>query len=160
VCRFILICLGVYWIEEVYPAGRCCAQLGFLRGRNAPRIITPNHCSFIDALYIGARVIPVGVGKAGLGRAPIFGPMLLALRPILVPRTPKDRETLPDVVTSIKACVNANNPRYPPVVIFPYVAVFDHDCCCCCCCCCSCRGCCTHSVSSCQPLILLVALIW
>ena len=118
-CRSILFCLGVFWIEEVYPPGRSCVQFGFLRRRNAPRIVTPNHCSFIDALLIGARFIPVGVGKAGLGRAPIFGPMLLALRPILVPRTPKDRETLPDVVTAINACATSTNPRHPPIVIFP-----------------------------------------
>ena len=36
--------------------------------------------SFLDAIYFGSRVIPVGVAKAGLGAVPIMGAMLMAVR--------------------------------------------------------------------------------
>jgi hypothetical protein len=60
-CRIILFCLGVYWIEEVYPPGTRCMQFGYLRRSDSARIIVPNHCSFIDAFYFGARFLPVAV---------------------------------------------------------------------------------------------------
>jgi hypothetical protein len=47
-----------------------------------PRPIPPthnSHNSFVEAIYFGSRVIPVGVAKAGLGAVPIFGAMLMAV---------------------------------------------------------------------------------
>ncbi len=59
--RVLLLCCGVLWVEEKYPAGTSCVQYGYLRRQNSPRVIVATHTSFLEALYFGSRCIPVVV---------------------------------------------------------------------------------------------------
>jgi hypothetical protein len=44
---------------------------------------------------------------------------VVIVQPVLVPRSQKERATLPDVVAAIKSKATASHPRFPPVLIFP-----------------------------------------
>ena len=65
--RFVLFCMGFYYIEEVYPDGK--AYLGYLRRGDAPRIIVSNHCSFVEAIYFGARSASRACAATAFARA-------------------------------------------------------------------------------------------
>lgn len=146
--RALLFCFGYLWIEEVYPRGTplrqrcafCCCSPSFLRRRDVPSVLVPTHHSFMDSLIIVSRVLPSVVGKAAIVRMPVVGPIIAALDPILVPRTPEEKASLPPVLEAIvdraRAGVAAGDsrPRGPPVMIFPegttvnqrHVITFQH----------------------------------
>lgn len=77
------------------------------------------------AVLVGSRVLPVAVGKASMVHLPLIGPILAALDPILVPRTPEERARLPPVLTQLVSKARAGvapgdtRPRTQPVAIFP-----------------------------------------
>lgn len=79
----------------------------------------------VHAVLIASRVLPVAVGKASMIELPLIGPILAALDPILVPRTPEERARLPPVLTQLVSKARAGvapgdtRPRTQPVVIFP-----------------------------------------
>jgi len=131
--RMGLLYFGYWWIEEVYPPGTpwcdrwaflCCSPR-FLRRRSAiPSVLVANHTTFMDALIIGSRVLPIAVGKAGIVRIPLIGPVLASLNPILVPRTPEEKAALPPVMEQLVAKARSGveghpGPRLPPVMVFP-----------------------------------------
>jgi hypothetical protein len=121
-CRAILWGFGYWWIEEVFPPGVPLGQRlfsSYLRRPDVPRVIVANHQCFMDAFFVGSRLIPTAVGKAELVRAPLAGAALAALEPILVPRTPEDRARLPPVLDQIVFKARSTAPLFPPVVAFP-----------------------------------------
>lgn len=146
--RCLLFCFGYVWIDEVYPRGTpvrqrlafCCCSPSYLRRADVPSVLVPTHHSFMDSLIIVSRVLPSVVGKAAIVRMPIVGPIIAALDPILVPRTPEEKASLPPVLDAIMDRARAGvaegdaRPRGAPVLIFPegttvnqrHVITFQH----------------------------------
>ena len=119
-CRACLWLLGVLYLEETFPPGySACCPSRFFSGPDAPRLITPSHHGFLEFLYFGSRYLPLAVAKAELANMCCFGPAMLALNPILVPRSAEERAVLPNVLDSMKMRLAARNPRHPPLLIFP-----------------------------------------
>lgn len=105
--RVILWCFGVWWISEKYEG--CCGP------SPGAHIVTPNHVSFLDALYFATRMLPCPVAKAELRNAPIVGGAFMALQPVLVWRTTGDGRM--GALDQIKYRIE--NGGFPPVLIFP-----------------------------------------
>ena len=104
----------------------CCSPRFLRRATETAPIIVANHTSFMDALYIGARVLPVTVGKSGIMRIPFIGRVFRAIRPILVPRSAAERAALPSVAEAIVTRARAGlpgsglpGPRSQPLIVFP-----------------------------------------
>ncbi len=85
--------------------------------------------SFVGSLHLPLHLAPAvdhvmllsWQGKAELARTPLIGTLFRATDPILVPRSQRERERLPNVVVAIKRRVTAE-PRHAPLIIFPYDA--------------------------------------
>jgi len=74
--RVFLWAFGYWWLWEEYPPGTRCGDrcgfmgwcgYGYLRRRGGARVMTVNHTCFMDALAIGARVLPTAVAKVRRG---------------------------------------------------------------------------------------------
>ncbi len=101
---------------------------GYLRRRDIPRIVTPNHVTFVDSLYIASQGIPTFVMQADLVGFPLVGSALAGLQPILVPRTKEQKERLPNPKRALVNRVSAPNVMdFPPLLIFPEGTATTYD---------------------------------
>ena len=104
--RILVFCLGVYWVNT--------------KGKPDPkaRIITPNHVSFFDPLYMYATYQPSFVAKKDVVNIPVFGSLFTAIQPILVDRlSPTSRA---DTGNEIHRRAHWNEEgTWNPTVIFP-----------------------------------------
>lgn len=101
---------------------------GYLRRRDIPRIVTPNHVSFVDSLYIASQGIPTFVMQADLVGFPLVGSALAGLQPILVPRTKEQKQRLPNPKKALTNRVTSPDVKdFPPLLIFPEGTATTYD---------------------------------
>ena len=120
------------------PYSSCCdcmcepcdglCMCGYLRRRDIPRIVTPNHVTFVDSLYIASQGIPTFVMQADLVGFPLVGSALAGLQPILVPRTKEQKQRLPNPKKALTNRVTAPDVMdFPPLLIFPEGTATTYD---------------------------------
>jgi 1-acyl-sn-glycerol-3-phosphate acyltransferase len=124
-CRLILLAFGVWRVREVFPPNTPPLYHllpfggGYLTRRGAARVIVATHHSFLDAFFVGSRLIPTAVAKAALASVPILGAAMASLGPVLVPRSAEEKQRLPPVLDQIVAKATSLHPIYQPLVVFP-----------------------------------------
>jgi 1-acyl-sn-glycerol-3-phosphate acyltransferase len=119
-----LLAFGVWRVREVFPPNTPPLYLlpfggGYLTRRGAARVIVATHHSFLDAFFVGSRLIPTAVAKAALASVPILGAAMASLGPVLVPRSAEEKQRLPPVLDQIVAKATSLHPIYQPLVVFP-----------------------------------------
>ena len=105
--RILLWVFGFWWISA--------NKLPALPSRNRQCLITPNHQSLLDPVFLFYWVGPMSVSKAGVKNIPILGGLAKAVRTIFVDR--QDKDSRARTLKCIRS--RAADPRFPPLCIYP-----------------------------------------
>ncbi|CAK4077045.1 unnamed protein product [Aphanomyces euteiches] len=110
--RIMLFVFGFYYIKVTYPKKKAKTQ-----------VIVANHIGFIDGLFFAAECFPSVAVRGDMGDAPIIGPVLRAMDPVLVDRkSAQGRKKAFDDIHD-----HMNDDRFPPLLIFPEGTTSNQD---------------------------------
>jgi lysophosphatidylcholine acyltransferase/lyso-PAF acetyltransferase len=108
--RFLLFCLGFYWIGED----------GKNAGPDVAPILISNHYSFIEPLYFLAQGLVSPVGAVDNLRSPIIGPILKLMQAITVDRAdPKSRHNVVEQMRARGNACGSGEGKWGQTLIFP-----------------------------------------
>ncbi|ETW09963.1 hypothetical protein H310_00380 [Aphanomyces invadans] len=114
--RAILFVFGFYYIKVTHPP------------KSSPRkvltqLIVANHIGFIDGLFFAAHCFPSVAVRGDMGNAPIIGPVLRAMDPVLIDRKSAAgrKKAFTDIHDHMK------DTRFPPLLIFPEGTTSSQD---------------------------------
>ncbi|KAF0695492.1 Aste57867_13685 [Aphanomyces stellatus] len=112
--RLILFVFGFYYIKTTYPKKK---------SHHKTQLIIANHIGFIDGLFFGAQCFPSVAVRGDMGDAPIIGPVLRAMDPVLIDRkSAQGRKRAFDDIRD-----HMVNDKFPPLLIFPEGTTSNQD---------------------------------
>ncbi|ETV87415.1 hypothetical protein H257_00998 [Aphanomyces astaci] len=112
--RAILFVFGFYYIKVSHAPKSSAAPT---------QLLVANHIGFIDGLFFGAYCFPSVAVRGDLGSAPIIGPVLRAMDPVLIDR--KSAAGRKKAFTDIHD--HMTDTRFPPLLIFPEGTTSSQD---------------------------------